>query len=276
MNVSEADAAWFNILNHGAAATTGVDHLNLGKLPLRIFMSLESEVYYPQILTAKSNGFFDYLVDYRVWNGSSGMADIPAVYMLNPHDGGVDFRKTPRLPKRKDAYIAAFISNCGARNNRDYYLQELMQYMPMHSYGACHHTMDEPKNNAGKLDVKKRIGGEYHFWFTAENSNADSYVTEKIYDAFDAGVVPVYLGAPNVERFVPHPSSIIRADRYTPKELAALLNKTASDPKEYAKYFDWKKKPFTDDFNRLLRLSSRTVQCRLAMHLEGLDMEQEW
>jgi len=239
-------------------------------------MSLESEVYYPEILTAKSDGFFDYLVDYRIWNGSSGIADVPAVYMLNPYDGGVDFRKLPRLPKRDDVYIAAFISNCGSRNNREVYMEELMKHMPVHSYGTCLHTIDEPATGLTKHENKLEIGGDYHFWFAAENSNADSYVTEKIYQAFDAGVVPVYFGAPNIERFVPDPSSIIMADGYTPKELAALLNKTASDPTEYAKYFAWKKKPFSKDFTRLLRLASRTVQCRLAMHLEGLDMEQEW
>lgn len=274
--MSRADAAWFNILDHNGAITRGPDYLYLGRLPLRVFMSLESEVYYPDMLTGKANGFFDYIVDYRIWTGSSGIADIPAVYMMNPLDGGVKYRKPPRLPKRDDVYIAAFISNCATRNAREAFMQELMEHMPMHSYGSCQHTIDEPSMNIPRKEKKIAIGSQYHFWFAAENSNAESYVTEKIYEAFDAGVVPVYFGAPNIERFVPDPSSIIVADRYTPKELAALLNKTASDPAEYAKYFEWKKKPFSDDFNRVLRLASRTVQCRLAMHLEGLDMEQDW
>ena len=197
---------------------------------------------------------------------------------MNPtnSDTQIDFRKPPKLPKRLDVYIAAFISNCHDRNNRGQYMAELMEYIPMHSYGHCHHNKDEPASMAAasKFQKKVDIGGEYHFWFTAENSNAESYVTEKIYDALDAGVVPVYFGAPNVDRFIPHPSAVIMADQYTPRDLAILLNETASDPSKYARYFEWKKKPFTEDFNRILRLASRTVQCRLAMHLEGLDMEQ--
>ena len=42
-----------------------------------------------------------------------------------------------------------------------------------------------------------------------ENSIATDYVTEKLYDAFVAGCVPVYYGAPNVEDLLPDPDSII-------------------------------------------------------------------
>ena len=275
--LSEADAVWFNVLQHTRAGQSGVEYLEMGELPLKVFMSLESEVYYPDILTAKANGYFDYMVDYRIWSNLSDF--VPAVYLMNPtnNETRIDFRRPPRLPKRSDALIAAFVSNCNARNNRGQYMEELMTHMPVHSYGHCCHNKDEPASlaSASKSQKKISIGGEYYFWFTAENSNAESYVTEKVYEALDAGVVPVYFGAPNVDRFVPHPSAVIMADRYSPRELATLLNETASDPAKYASYFEWKKKPFTEDFNRILRLASRTVQCRLAMHLEGLDMERE-
>lgn len=42
-----------------------------------------------------------------------------------------------------------------------------------------------------------------------ENSIATDYVTEKLYDAFVAGCVPVYYGAPNIEDLLPDPDSII-------------------------------------------------------------------
>lgn len=287
LDMKGADAVWFNVLDHGGALANGIDYLHLGELSgARVFMSLESEVYYPYMLTAKSQGFFEYMVDYRIWDTpantspNSSVADIPAVYLGNPtiQDTAIDFRKPPSLPKRTDAYIASFISNCFSKNDRSAYLEELMTYMPVHSYGACHHTIDEPEalvanESISKFDRKMLLGKGYFFWFTAENSNAYSYVTEKIYQAFDAGVVPVYFGAPNIERFVPDPSAIIVADRYSPKELAELLNRTANNPDEYASFFAWKTKPYSQDFMRVMGLASRTVQCRLAMHLQGLDME---
>lgn len=283
-DVSKADAAWFNVLEHNQAAANSVEYLNLGEMPLKVFMSLESKEYYPDFVTAKSRGLFDYIVDYRIWSSNTNpsgdnVADIPAVYLLNPtnEDTAIDFRKPTSLPKRNDAYIAAFISNCASRNGREVYMEQLMKYIPFHSYGRCHHTMDEPSIalNRSNREKKLMIGREYYFWFTAENSNSDSYVTEKVYEALEAGVVPVYFGAPNIERFIPDPSAIIMADRYEPKDLADLLKRIASDPAEYATYFEWKSKPFSKDFTRVLKLASRTVQCRLAMHLEGLDMERD-
>jgi hypothetical protein len=277
--VTESDAVWFNVLDNGYYSSQAITyHSTFKGYPrdsMKVFMSLESEVYYPYMVQAYK--VFDYVVDYRIWgNVQKESHHIPAVYLTNQEqaDTRMDFRKPAKFPKRKDAYMAAFISNCGARNNRQQYLEQLMEHMEIHSYGRCHHNKDEPESSTvSKYQRKLDIGGEYFFWFTAENSNAESYVTEKIYDALNAGAVPVYFGASNVQRFIPHPSAVIMADQYSPKELATLLTNIAEDPKEYEKYLAWKKQPYSKDFERILHLASRTVQCRLAMRLEGLEIE---
>ena len=38
------------------------------------------------------------------------------------------------------ATIAYVASNCGAANNRDQYVLELMKYLPVDSYGRCVHN----------------------------------------------------------------------------------------------------------------------------------------
>ena len=43
----------------------------------------------------------------------------------------------------------------------------------------------------------------YPFYLAYENSNDADYVTEKVFDALESGVLPVYYGAPNVDDFVP-------------------------------------------------------------------------
>lgn len=43
----------------------------------------------------------------------------------------------------------------------------------------------------------------YRFALCYENSEFPGYVTEKIFDCFNAGVIPVYLGAPDVAEIVP-------------------------------------------------------------------------
>jgi hypothetical protein len=44
--------------------------------------------------------------------------------------------------------------------------------------------------------------GRYRFCLCFENCGFPGYITEKIYDCFLAGVVPIYLGAPDIaDRF---------------------------------------------------------------------------
>lgn len=43
-----------------------------------------------------------------------------------------------------------------------------------------------------------------------ENSNVTDFVTEKLALAFKAGTLPVYMGAPNVENWLPGENSIIK------------------------------------------------------------------
>eukprot|EP00890_Picochlorum_soloecismus_P006373 jgi/Picsp_1/6737/NSC_04078-R1_alpha fucosyltransferase len=284
---NESDAIWYNVLEHyymlnmlpemKAAMDKQMKDKSLGTKPLNVFMSLESELYYPNFVDAKKVGF-DFIVDYRIWNNTpGGMADIPAVYLLNPTDPNsyIDFRKPFKLSRRKDALVAAFISNCQAKNDREAYMAKLMEAIPFHSYGACHQNIEEPqKAKLSKAESKAALAQQYYFVFAPENSDRHSYVTEKVYSILASGSVPIYYGADNIDRFIPHPSAIIKArDFESPEALAKYLIKVASNEKEYAKFFEWKKKPFTPDFSRVLRLASRTVQCRLAMRLEGLDFE---
>ena len=45
---------------------------------------------------------------------------------------------------------------------------------------------------------------KYRFTFCPENiGTVDNYITEKIWHAFCNGVIPIYLGPPNVDNYVP-------------------------------------------------------------------------
>lgn len=56
----------------------------------------------------------------------------------------------------------------------------------------------------GKLETLAR----YQFTLCIENTAFPGYVSEKIFDCFFAGTVPAYLGAPNIERYVPRETFI--------------------------------------------------------------------
>ncbi|MBI2775497.1 hypothetical protein HYX58_05810 [Candidatus Dependentiae bacterium] len=60
------------------------------------------------------------------------------------------------------------------------------------------------RNYKGATKVKKDVLKNYKFSFCYENSkNITGYVSEKIFDCFIAGCVPIYLGADNVTDFIP-------------------------------------------------------------------------
>lgn len=56
----------------------------------------------------------------------------------------------------------------------------------------------------GAIAHKTCILQKYKFLACFENSDITSgYITEKIFDAFTAGTVPIYWGAPNIESYIP-------------------------------------------------------------------------
>jgi hypothetical protein len=71
-----------------------------------------------------------------------------------------------------------------------------------------------------KLDALKN----YRFSICYENChNARGYVTEKIFDCFAAGVIPIYWGPSNITDYVPKECFIDRRDFSTLEELYAFL-----------------------------------------------------
>ena len=246
---------------------------------LYAFMSLESGINYPYIFQMDEFGY-NFSVDYRIWpDHPKGPADIPAVYMFNPtsSDFNIKFRAPPKLPKRTDALMAAFISNCANVNGRLDVLKELIELIGVHSYGVCEHNIDEPEDSGvNRGEQKRQLSGEYKFLFTPENTNDMSYATEKVYDALAMGAIPVYLGAPDIYRFIPDPSAVINAaDFNSTAALAKYLIELGNDDEKYMKHFEWKKKKFSPEFDRVMRLATRTVECRMALTLSGKDYEED-
>lgn len=72
----------------------------------------------------------------------------------------------------------------------------------------------------GACDDKRETMRRYRFGIAYENTACPGWVTEKIVDCFVAGIVPVYLGAPDISEFVPA-DGFLDATRYaSPEDLA--------------------------------------------------------
>lgn len=144
--------------------------------------------------------------------------------------------------KAKKPVIATFISNCNIdRSGRMKLLKEIMKHFTVHSYGRC------LKNMAltGSRDKKVETFSKYMFAFVPENSICAYYHSEKLYDAFTARTVPIYLGAKTIleQPYSVDPESFIWGDR---PDLIPLLKMLASNETAYNRYLQ-RQKMFSRD-----------------------------
>ncbi len=76
----------------------------------------------------------------------------------------------------------------------------------------------------GAPDDKCSVMKQYKFAFAYENTgDVPGYITEKIFDCFQAGVVPIYLGSPTVQEEIPADCFIDRRKFSSHEELYAYL-----------------------------------------------------
>jgi len=105
--------------------------------------------------------------------------------------------------------------------------------------------LPERTNNTKKdLVEKRKAAGHYLFSFAFENQIEPGYVTEKIFDALYAGVVPVYLGdARSAKRLLPDPTAAIFIsdfpDIYAVSKYLKLLMSNAT---AYNRHRAWRQK----------------------------------
>lgn len=91
------------------------------------------------------------------------------------------------------------------------------------------------KSYRGVCGSKHEILSQYKFSLCYENvKNEKGYITEKIFDCFNARTVPIYWGADNVTEYIPEDIFIDRRNFNSDTELLNFLN--SINDKEYSKY----------------------------------------
>lgn len=93
------------------------------------------------------------------------------------------------------------------------------------------------KNWRGVVDDKMAVLKNYKFAICYENTrDVSGYISEKIFDCFAAGVVPVYWGASNVTDYIPENCFIDRRKFKNNQKLYDFLKRISKD--EYEKYLE--------------------------------------
>jgi hypothetical protein len=249
----------------GSAAAVVFHIPTLRALPARkpsgqlwVAWSLECDVHYPQLRDRTYMRQFDLTMTYRL------DSDVPTAYTR--YYGDVDnlalALRTRTIPRRTDSLVTLFISSGVNRSGRIEYAAELMRRLDVHAYGKVlqNRTIAHDQWRPSKLDVI----AHYAFDLAFENAVADDYVSEKFFDPLVVGTVPVYLGAPNVDRFAPGDHCFINTADFTgPKELANYLLYLRDHRAEYEAYLAWKDRPFRPAFLALLEGQREPLFARL-------------
>lgn len=189
---------------------------NLAKLLETIENNEEVRVIYimtePQVVKTLHNRkvleshIFDLVLS---WNDSFCKSEsIKKYYYPNPRK---TYQNTYSFEQKKDLCIIN--ANKGSSHECELYTErrKAISFFSKHQsidlYGfGWNEERDTFIEKAYKGTVKDKIKTlqEYKFCICFENSSCEpGYITEKIFDAFSAGCIPIYYGAPNVDEYIP-------------------------------------------------------------------------
>lgn len=224
------------------------DKQHLGFAFLR---TMESSKYYPDtdVQAAKSRGF-DIVATPRF------DADVPMGYFSWKE---YNFMKPPQ-PKTENTLASAFISNCGSKNFRLEAIDALRNHgVSVDQYGNCGRTRTT-------VESKQTVIAKHKFHCSFENSFEPEYITEKFFQALEAGTVPIVISAPNIKEFEPQPNSILVIEKIEDVPgVAAEMRRISANETEYNKYLEWKIKGPSDKFKAIVDMATVHSYCRMCI-----------
>lgn len=212
---------------------------------------MESPVVHPWV-----NGVMN-LFDITMTNRLD--SDVPVPYFYHSYVEGV---KT--MPREKTHDIASFIGSSVNLSHRREYLDALMLRLKIDAYGYRKNSRIADRH----YKTKQSISGGYKFVLAFENAIEKDWISEKFFDPFLVGSVPVYLGMPNIEEYAPGDHSFINANGKSPAELSDELMQYLNDDVFYATLFEWKTSPLKAAFLSKMEQVRKHFMLRLLDKLE--------
>ena len=150
------------------------------------------------------------------------------------------------------ASVVYIQTGCDPPSDRDAYVEQLMKYIKIDSYGRCLHNKDLPTEYVDPMTMDEKgfhdILAQYKFTLSMENAICEDYITEKLWRPLILGSVPIYRGSPSVNDWMPNRKSIILIDDFkSPKELADYILWLDNNDEEYLKYLQYKTTGVTNE-----------------------------
>ena len=234
-------------------------------VPIKILGSKEPQHYYPLHSIQYLDQFFQgtALLDWT--------SDVPWTLMPN-----MDEMKAIEMPENSVPKVTFVARNCYSMNNRLSYVKAIDKLIGVVSMSSCYHNTPWPQCKDRDCTKVEAIR-DYKIHLAFENGDSSNFVTDKIYQAFEAGVLPVWMGTRDIAEVVPKGSYIDVANFASPDEVAHYLAKVLADEDLYRSYFEWKWKPFDREFEDRFRvLWTVPFECRVCRYIEALQRGWKW
>jgi hypothetical protein len=228
-----------------------------------IYLQMEGEHYYPISLEG-----------YQLENSYRWSSPLLKPYFEWIHYLGANNISNPPVAFNDTINGASFIArNCGSLNNREDIVTGLRKAgFQVDGLSTCLQTKN-PSQSYDKIAMMR----PYKFNLAFENGNVQDYVTEKVYQALAAGVVPIYMGAPNIREYVPDHSIINVADfDFNTTLLAEYLKKCMNNQTLYESYHAWRFQPLPEWFLRKFNFTWDTTECRTCRYVHAMKNGWKW
>lgn len=89
----------------------------------------------------------------------------------------------------------------------------------------------------GTCKSKLEVLSRYRFSLCFENGPMLGYITEKIFDCFYAGVIPIYLGAPDISKYIPEGAYVDMRQFNSYKEMLVAVQSMSMQEWKYKRDF---------------------------------------
>jgi hypothetical protein len=124
---------------------------------------------------------------------------------------------------RGASFVASTCHRGKSTTKREQFVEAIGRHIRVDSLGACMKSSVGPEgitlgvgsSALENLQLKQRAISHYLFHLAFENTYEPGYVTEKVFDALIAGVVPVFLGSSaDCKRLLPSPKAAVFIDDF--------------------------------------------------------------
>jgi Glycosyltransferase family 10 (fucosyltransferase) C-term len=238
---------------------------------IAIVASMESSAYYSCLDDPNYMRQFDLTMTYRL------SSDVPIPYLRPDHVSEFQ-RPSAVIPFSEKSNSLIYIqSNCDALSKRDDILKQLQALgIVLEARGKCMRNAPAlPKHQSKRTTMQN-----FKMCVTFENSLADGYVSEKVWDGLASGCLPLYYGSPDIAEHLPMPNAVIdyRAFGESPEKLAAEIRRLQNNETAYNETMAWRFMPFEDlgsGYKKLVAmLKLEHPQCRLCKLVAKLRDER--